>query len=646
MSKWMLAAFVIGAFGALPAASQSTEVDGLVSVFSRTDRGSAQILLENLPAGREIRVHTLQGGAWQRVSRAARSVPGASYNTVDYFTHRFRHFGDQYAVRMYYRARATDGGAVSMRIIDNFGRVHCESSGSGDHSANCVVDVPHRSFPTAVNPRESVFSVQAENRGATTATVVVEGFGQPLILISSSGSEAQVDPLVPASGNALVTLPFNLRTVPPGRQQGSLLRITEGDGRLIRDVGLIQQWDGTTLSASPLVLNDGGATGVFAGSAHTGIASHRRLVFLVPNNLASLAISVTSYADGVDGVSHPRGTPHDIALHLFHVDRNAADAAVPSIPSDRQPDLIVDASSPRLFPDDAEEKTILTGNQLKTGLWYAVPVSKTGIPLNLWVEVQYPNASARALEPQAGHFFNPARPGHGFYLGKAGAEWVLIWYTYDREGQPVWYYAQGPKPSANTGGSQWSATLYRNVWNGQRTRFQFVGFVQIAAQSETEVDFAHIVDGELGVQRMRRLGPKGCSQQWAARPLDVNGLWYSPQKPGYGFSTEVIGDTEFFLAYAYDATGRPRWVTAQQSFNASTSVPLLQSRGSCPTCTFITTRLEDAGTLTRDFVPAAAPDEQPGFGKLWLDARWVNGISGAWTAQFPVSLLSARTGCR
>lgn len=648
MQKWTFPALLVLAAASSSCIAQSPAVDGLVSLFSRTDRSSAKILLEGLPQGREVRVQIAARGLWNRKSAMAPSIAGSAYPNAAHFSHRIAYNTDSWAAVAYYRARAVDGSPVSIRLVDDFGRVHCEASGSGEQSAVCVADIPHRDFPALTSRREIVLSVQAEVRGPIATPLVVEGFAQDLVAVSLQGADAQSDPIVPPSGEVIATLPINLRTVAPGRQEGRLLKVLDGDGRLLRHVGVLSQWDGTTLAASQLLLSDGKAfspSGILsAASTHSAITTHRRLVFLVPGNATSLDVTARS-VEFTEGVSYPAGTPHDVSLHLFHVARSGADAAIAPAPSDRAADLIIDAETWKPFPTTATERATLSGDQLKPGVWYAVPVSKTGIPLNLSVSLRYPTPPSRTLEPQAGHYFNPERQGHGFYLGKAGGDWVLIWYAYERDGQPVWYYAQDLRPSTDTGGSQWYASLYRNVWNGSETRFQYVGWVQIAALSETELEFAHLVDGELGIQSMRRLGPGGCSQTWSARPLDVNGLWFAPQKSGYGFSAELVGGTEFYLSYAYDAAGRPRWATAQQSFNAASSMPLLQARGFCPTCTAGPVQRAAAGTFSRDLVSAAAPDDQPGFSRLGIDARWINGIPGAWTENRPVSLLSARIGC-
>ncbi len=257
--------------------------------------------------------------------------------------------------------------------------------------------------------------------------------------------------------------------------------------------------------------------------------------------------------------------------------------------------------------------------------------------------VDYAGAT-RALEPQPGHYYNPSRSGHGFILSPAGEDWVLIWYTYDDAGRPIWYYAQAPRPSGGSRGALWIATLYRSVWDGGAARFQFAGVVQLAAVAPDRLVFLHVLDGRVGAEPMQRLGDGRCVQRLGGQVLDVGGLWYSPSKPGYGYSIEFIGGTEFYLAYAYDGDGLPRWLTAQQTEGATT-LPLFQTRGSCPSCPPTVATRQIVGTLERTLGTSAAPDGAPGFLMLGLDAQYAEGVPGRWQERRPAELLSRRTGC-
>lgn len=627
------------------AAAQLTVEDGAVHIRSNTDRGSAQVLLENLPPSNDLRAVSIARGTWRRANRVAAPVTGGGFPSLPYHTGAFFASNAEREAIAHFRARAADASPVALRVVDGGGRVHCEATGSGAAGATCTARV---SLPAVGANGIGTFlelRVEAEQLGTQSTSVSVEGFFHQATA-GASELELQVDPTVRPDATATVRIPLNLRVHAPGSVLAELIEVRDGN-RSLRQFVSRSEWDGSATSASLALFRDGridSPTGsVRSLTTHAGLSAHRRIPFLVPANVDAVDIALTTY-ESPDGAVHPRGTPQDVVLELHHLDGDPTLARVDAVPPGRVPDVIVDAESSRPYPESASERVTLRGAQLKPGRWFAVPVSKTGIPLNLHLDVVFP--AGRALEPAEGHYFNHARSGHGFYLAEAGSDWVLIWYTYDAAGAPVWYYAQAPRPSAYSGGSQWYASLYRNVWNGSRTRFQFVGFAQLAVTAEGRITFAHLVNGTLGIETMQRLGTTGCSQRWAGKSVDVNGLWYAPEKPGYGFSAEVIGDTEFFLAYAYDGFGRPTWATAQQRFDDSQRLPMLQAKGFCPTCDAGAVTRTEIGTLERQMIDAAAPDGLPGYGKLGIDARWTDGLPGGWRESRPTALLSARNGCR
>lgn len=647
MDARTLVAGIAIAFGlaGTEARAQQLVQDGFVEIRSSTDRGSTRVLLDGLPPTRDLRVERIGIGSWLRDDKDVGPAPGTAFQPAAFTASRFTRAGDDRVVMAHFRARAANDSRVNVHVTDMFGRTHCYAEGAGRAGALCTARIAHADFASLnIGERFDVL-VDAGHRSPFATQVTVEGFfqeifpGNPLL-------EFQVDPVPGNPGSALLRVPMNLRLHAPGKALGELLSVKDGDTEL-RRITVKSEWNGSTPAASIGIFDDGPTHSsgglVRASSSHAAITTHRRLPFLVPANVDSVELTISTF-ESTDGAPHTVGAPRDLLLELHHLPGDPAQAQVAAVPPGRAPDIVVDAEPARAAPTSAREVLTLRAPQLKPGRWFVVPVSKFGNPLNVSVSMRFPNG--QPMKPAAGHYFNPSRPGHGFYLAEAGSDWVLIWYTYQTDGAPVWYYAQGPKPSAASGSSQWIGTLYRNVWNGSRTRFQFAGLVQLAATGDGRMEFAHLVDGQLGIESVQRLGTGGCSQQVAGQALDANGLWYSPQKSGYGFSAEIIGDTEFYLAYAYDGLGLPRWGTAQQSFEAAASMPLLQTRGFCPTCAFAPPQRGAAGTLSRGLAAAASPDARPGFARIGIDARWINGIVGAWTESLPSALLSQRTDCR
>ncbi len=620
--------------------------NGYVEVRTSTDRGSTAVLLEGLPPASDLKATRVASGTWLRSEKAmGPASAGSAWTGATLGSSFSRGYEDPRVVLASFRARAANESVVSIRVTDLYGRVHCTATGGGRVGAVCSASVPHRSFDQLTSGPRFDLLVQTDYRGSFASQVVVEGFFKET-LPTTTELDLEVDPVVSADGTAVVRVPLNLRLRAPGRPVGELITLMDG-GTPLRQFVMKSEWDGSLPAASLGIFSDGpnNAAGnpVTASSTHAAITTHRRLPFLVPENVESVEVSAST-VEFLEGVRYPNGTPRDLVLELHYLPGDATRAQVSGVPPGRTPEITIDAQQAQAAPAAAQETYTLRAPQLRPGRWFVVPVSKFGGSLDVRVSMEF--RGARALKPATGHYFNPARPGHGFHLSEAGNDWVLIWYTYENDGTPVWYYAQAPKPSAESGGSQWGATLYRNVWNGTGTRFQFVGLVQLATTAANRMEFAHLVRGVLGIETMQRLGVSGCSKQIAGQPLDINGLWFSPEKSGYGFSAELIGDSEFYLAYAYDGLGRPVWATAQQQFANADRTPLLQARGFCPTCAASAVTRSEVGQFERTLVARAAPDGLPGFGRLGLDAQWTIGVPGAWRENRSAALLSARTGCR
>ncbi len=617
--------------------------DRIQSVVVPGDRGSVSIEARGLVPDAPVRAYVETRGHWLETSHARVSNPGETFHQPAVAYERFELFGSEFTVVAVFVARAVDDSPVDLRIRDQRGVVHCQArTMSGE--ALCIARVPHHAFPRDVidGRRALELAVQVEARGAMPTSIKVSGFWSPVYALDQR-LELLGDVNTNALGIARLAMPFSIRRTRAGKTEAMLLSIENGTGIPNREAVLLLTRDGSERSPNFAMVGHDTEDDLAASTAHADLVEHRSLLFVVPGNAGSITLQATSGNMRPAGVEHRDGTVHDIELSLHRWEGPPSASTVLPVAASRVPAFHIDQQPAAVFPAVAREVLTLDAGAIEPGLWYAVPRSKTGIPLNLSFYVDFGPATRR-LEPLTGHYFNPERSGHGIILAPAGDDWVLIWYTYDEDGRPTWYYAQAPKPNRHSGGSQWLATLYRNVWDGTRTRFQFAGLVQLAALSTDRLAFLHLLNGRVGAENMHRLGDGRCTQRHGDSPLDVTGLWYAPTKSGYGYSVEFIGGTEFYLAYAYDAAGMPRWVTAQQA-EGSPRVPLWQVRGPCPSCAPMVTTREIVGTLERTIGARAAPDDRAGFLTLGMDASFANGVPGRWKENRPASLLSRRTGC-
>jgi hypothetical protein len=265
--------------------------------------------------------------------------------------------------------------------------------------------------------------------------------------------------------------------------------------------------------------------------------------------------------------------------------------------------------------------------------------------MDMFATVRF-NAFGPTPEFQSGHYYNPSRSGHGAFLDFAGDQWVMVWYTYEDDGTPTWYYLAGPAPTAEVGNTLWQSTLFRVVWDGNQSYAYAAGTGRVAVLGDDSFQFSYILDGEAGSEKLVRLGGPGCVP-YNGDGLDATGHWYSPSKPGFGYSAQFEPGTEVHIAYMYDAKGQPRWLYGQKSYDPAVSaVNLLQISGFCPLCTVVPTTTVQVGTMVRTLGSASAPDNLPGLTSMSVNATLVPPLSGTWSENLPVGLLSARKNCR
>jgi len=227
-------------------------------------------------------------------------------------------------------------------------------------------------------------------------------------------------------------------------------------------------------------------------------------------------------------------------------------------------------------------------------------------------------------------------------------DFIVLWYTYDNDGAPTWLYGQGRRPANDS--DRWTADLYRVSWNGTASaNSTIVGHATITMRAqvtgEPELLYAFSLDGFTGSEPMIRLDTNGCPAYQGA-PLNGSGHWFAPSRSGYGFSVDLEPNVEIFATYVYDGLGLPRWLIAQENFNASaTSLPLRQFTGFCPSCAATAVSSTPVGTLTRTYDASTGGDGQPGITTMGVNATFAAPLTGSFVESRAVTLLAARQGC-
>lgn len=192
-----------------------------------------------------------------------------------------------------------------------------------------------------------------------------------------------------------------------------------------------------------------------------------------------------------------------------------------------------------------------------------------------------------------GMWWEPSRSGSGWDLSRIGDFLFAVWYTYDADGEPIWYTA-----GANLDGNRFEGELLQHRWShadGARAAPEAVGTLVI--------EFPHpqraVVEWQLGeTSGTRLLQPF----RFASDPTlnDYSGTWYDPGESGYGVTLQTQGEHTFAVIYHYDAAGAPTWRTGAGR-DGALRFDLTRARGACPACEHVPSEHEAAGALQLEF---------------------------------------------
>lgn len=348
--------------------------------------------------------------------------------------------------------------------------------------------------------------------------------------------------------------------------------------------------------------------------------SRDRAFIDVPAGTAQLAVSLSR-----TGIL----TPLEVSLRRAALPSNGAEASPPVAP-------IADANSITRSMTGATLEIVVSSPA--AGRWYLVLKDNqlpTGGQLALQATATLSTGSdAPVVRP--GGYFNSARSGHGLFLYPAGSEWAGLWYTYQQDGEPVWYYLQGPAPGAN---GVWTAPIFRSGWNGTRNRLVEVGRAIATPTGPDAFQFTYVLDGETGSEPFTTFG-RGCPII-DNRVVNASGHWFDPVRAGAGYSVQMFGNYEFHAVFAYSPRGEPRFLLAERAGigAANDTVPLQQLQGFCPLCTRSgnPTR-SNAGVLRRVFTNGVLTG-------INVDATFTNGTTGTWVVNDAVVPLGGLQGC-
>jgi beta propeller domain-containing protein len=190
-----------------------------------------------------------------------------------------------------------------------------------------------------------------------------------------------------------------------------------------------------------------------------------------------------------------------------------------------------------------------------------------------------------------GHWWNPARAGSGFEFFNVGDQAMVIWYTYEESGRPVWYTAQGSV--ATMGSAQWPLLKHRWV-DGRKGAASEVGWLRVSLASSESATVAWSIGGSQGAWPIQPFVLSGVTSE-----VDHTGSWFDPANSGWGFTLTEQGDILGGVLFTYDAGGQPTWAAGFGRERGAAE--LFTFEGACPSCTHRASTSRTVGRIGFDF---------------------------------------------
>jgi len=254
-----------------------------------------------------------------------------------------------------------------------------------------------------------------------------------------------------------------------------------------------------------------------------------------------------------------------------------------------------------------------------------------------------PGAHALGYNGPRGLWYDRAHDGHGIDVSLVNGTLFVVLYTYEANGEPEWYTAQGRlqgatlesdllrfRHDAPTQRAVLDATVGRLTLRYDATPGEGAcadGTVRTGASELALLDFS--IGGERNSWCVEPLVPAQVQPETA-----IGGLWWGgADDAGWGLSNYFLPEAgalhSIHLLYHYDAAGHPRWVLADARSPAfEVALAWRSFLGYCRTCPPRARESRAAGdavlTLSSPRVDAGANN------RITLAARYPGSAGGGW----------------
>lgn len=168
-----------------------------------------------------------------------------------------------------------------------------------------------------------------------------------------------------------------------------------------------------------------------------------------------------------------------------------------------------------------------------------------------------------AVASYQGLWWNPNESGWGMSVTQHNNMIFAAFYTYDQNGQPVWYVMSScPLSGASCNGEIYKVsggTSPAVAWNGTAKAVASVGTGTLSFTDADNGSLSFILNGVSGSKTISRQVFASGSTLPA---LDYTDLWWNPNESGWGLALTQQYAMIFATWYTYDAAGKPIWYVA------------------------------------------------------------------------------------
>jgi len=198
------------------------------------------------------------------------------------------------------------------------------------------------------------------------------------------------------------------------------------------------------------------------------------------------------------------------------------------------------------------------------------------------------------VEFRGGMWWDQDLSGSGWDINRSGDVAYGIWYTYDADGNPTWYTTSG---SVLDG--RFEHDLLSFTWDYEQNQRS-----SPAVAGKVTIDFQHPqlaeISWQLGEHKNRHF-IRPFIFETSPTLSDYSGTFYDPAESGYGFTVQTQGDITYAVIYYYAEEGKPTW-SAGLGREGSKTLPMLDFKGACPWCEYVSPNDSSAGEITLSFM--------------------------------------------